>query len=186
MLGLLPLSVGFRRRWAILSPGSVRLDPKIIVAPALLLAVGAVGLLAAVTVTGRSEEPSSTAKMRDPIRDQKIADIEKQIGELNKSLAELKKTETTSMAMSAAIDGAIPADWAKDLQWRCIGPANMGGRITAFSVFEADPTTYWVATASGGLLKTDQQRHHLRAPVRPRSHRLHRRRLRGPVEQNVV
>ena len=39
-------------------------------------------------------------------------------------------------------------------QWRCIGPAAMGGRIVAFSVFEADPTTYWVATASGGLLKT--------------------------------
>ena len=30
----------------------------------------------------------------------------------------------------------------------------MGGRIIAISVFEADPTTYWVATASGGLLKT--------------------------------
>ncbi len=30
----------------------------------------------------------------------------------------------------------------------------MGGRIVAFSVFEADPSTYWVATASGGLLKT--------------------------------
>ena len=40
------------------------------------------------------------------------------------------------------------------LQWRCIGPATMGGRITAIAVFEADPTTYWVATASGGLLKT--------------------------------
>jgi photosystem II stability/assembly factor-like uncharacterized protein len=30
----------------------------------------------------------------------------------------------------------------------------MGGRIGAISVFEADPTTYWVATAAGGLLKT--------------------------------
>ncbi len=30
----------------------------------------------------------------------------------------------------------------------------MGGRIVALSVFEADPSTYWVATASGGLLKT--------------------------------
>ena len=48
----------------------------------------------------------------------------------------------------------IPADWVKELNWRCIGPAAMGGRIVAFSVFEADPTTYWVATASGGLLKT--------------------------------
>src|SRR5213078_4741091 len=33
-------------------------------------------------------------------------------------------------------------------------PATMGGRITAISVYEADPSTYWVATASGGLLKT--------------------------------
>jgi photosystem II stability/assembly factor-like uncharacterized protein len=30
----------------------------------------------------------------------------------------------------------------------------MGGCITAFSVFESDPSTWWVATASGGLLKT--------------------------------
>src|SRR5262245_22231680 len=49
----------------------------------------------------------------------------------------------------------LPGDWVKPLAtWRCIGPANMGGRITAISVFEADPTTYYVATASGGLLKT--------------------------------
>ena len=49
---------------------------------------------------------------------------------------------------------AVPADWVKELHWRCVGPAAMGGRIVAFSVFEADPSTYWVATASGGLLKT--------------------------------
>ncbi len=49
---------------------------------------------------------------------------------------------------------AVPADWVKEPHWRCIGPAAMGGRIVAFSVFEADPSTYWVATASGGLLKT--------------------------------
>jgi photosystem II stability/assembly factor-like uncharacterized protein len=53
-----------------------------------------------------------------------------------------------------ATNGTLPADWTKALQWRCIGPANMSGRITAISVFEADPSTYWVATASGGLLKT--------------------------------
>jgi photosystem II stability/assembly factor-like uncharacterized protein len=40
------------------------------------------------------------------------------------------------------------------LVWRNIGPANMSGRITAISVYEADPSTYWIATASGGLLKT--------------------------------
>src|SRR5207248_10637172 len=40
------------------------------------------------------------------------------------------------------------------LNWRCVGPANMGGRITAISVYGADPSMYWVATAGGGLLKT--------------------------------
>ena len=48
----------------------------------------------------------------------------------------------------------LPEDWVKVLNWRCIGPANMSGRITAISVFEADPKVYWIATASGGLLKT--------------------------------
>ncbi len=51
-------------------------------------------------------------------------------------------------------DGTLSAEWLKPLTWRCIGPANMGGRIVALSVYEADPTTYWLATASGGLLKT--------------------------------
>ena len=48
----------------------------------------------------------------------------------------------------------LPDSWTKAFTWRSIGPANMGGRITAISVFEADPSTYWVATASGGLVKT--------------------------------
>lgn len=30
----------------------------------------------------------------------------------------------------------------------------MGGRITGISVYDADPCTYWIASASGGLLKT--------------------------------
>lgn len=51
-------------------------------------------------------------------------------------------------------DLTLPLSWANTLKWRNIGPANMSGRITAVSVFEADPTTYWVATASGGLIKT--------------------------------
>ncbi len=48
----------------------------------------------------------------------------------------------------------LPEDWVKVLNWRCIGPANMSGRITAISVYEADPKVYWIASASGGLLKT--------------------------------
>src|SRR5262245_5278398 len=53
-----------------------------------------------------------------------------------------------------APEGTLSPEWVKTLKWRSIGPAAMGGRITAISAFEADPTTYWVATASGGLLKT--------------------------------
>jgi photosystem II stability/assembly factor-like uncharacterized protein len=53
-----------------------------------------------------------------------------------------------------AAEATLPESWVKTLNWRNIGPANMSGRITAISVFEADPSTYWVATASGGLLKT--------------------------------
>src|SRR5688572_23598986 len=48
----------------------------------------------------------------------------------------------------------LPESWSKLFAWRSIGPANMSGRITGLAVFEADPSTYYVATASGGLLKT--------------------------------
>lgn len=48
----------------------------------------------------------------------------------------------------------LPDAWVEQLEWRSIGPANMSGRIVALSVYEQDPTTWWAATASGGLLKT--------------------------------
>ncbi len=48
----------------------------------------------------------------------------------------------------------LPEEWVKAFSWRNIGPANMSGRITAIAVYEADPSTYYVATASGGLVKT--------------------------------
>ncbi|MGD8537953.1 MAG: hypothetical protein PVI66_04460 [Candidatus Aminicenantes bacterium] len=40
------------------------------------------------------------------------------------------------------------------LEWRCVGPANMGGRIDDFAVVESDPYTTYVGTASGGVWKT--------------------------------
>jgi photosystem II stability/assembly factor-like uncharacterized protein len=48
----------------------------------------------------------------------------------------------------------LPDTWTKALQWRPVGPANMSGRIVALAVNPNDPSNYWVATASGGLLKT--------------------------------
>ena len=57
-------------------------------------------------------------------------------------------------ASSAAFGQQLPDAWAKTLDWRSIGPATMGGRIIAIAVYEARPSTWWAATASGGLLKT--------------------------------
>ena len=48
----------------------------------------------------------------------------------------------------------LPPSWTDAIDFRSIGPANMSGRIVALAINENDPTNYWVATASGGLLKT--------------------------------
>ena len=40
------------------------------------------------------------------------------------------------------------------LSARCIGPANMGGRVTEIAVIESDPKTFYVAAAGGGVWKT--------------------------------
>jgi photosystem II stability/assembly factor-like uncharacterized protein len=101
-------------------------------------------LLALLTLSGpgRAEELS---------REQQIADLERQIQELARRIEDLRR-EPSPPAPKA--DEGIPASWLSALHWRSIGPASMGGRVVAFAVCEADPTTYWVATASGGLLKT--------------------------------
>jgi photosystem II stability/assembly factor-like uncharacterized protein len=108
-----------------------------------LLAAGLVSLAA---LPGRSDEP--------PPREKQIADIERQLQVLQKQLSELRQVGHNTPSTAPKSEGALPTDWVKALTWRCVGPANMSGRITAISVFEADPSTYWVATASGGLLKT--------------------------------
>src|SRR5579862_9056822 len=57
-------------------------------------------------------------------------------------------------AAQAKLEGGLPDNIVKTFNWRCVGPANMSGRITAIAVYEADPTCYWVATGGGGLVKT--------------------------------
>jgi photosystem II stability/assembly factor-like uncharacterized protein len=42
----------------------------------------------------------------------------------------------------------------RNLPWRCIGPAIMGGRIDAFAVVENRPSVMYVGTASGGVFKS--------------------------------
>src|SRR5262245_59741580 len=42
----------------------------------------------------------------------------------------------------------------KNLSWRSIGPANMGGRVTAIHGVRGDPKTFYVGGADGGIWKT--------------------------------
>ncbi len=95
--------------------------------------------------------PSASAQTPASDREEKVKQIEKQLLELQKQIDELKKAGVPA----AATPGGIPAEWAKKMNWRSIGPASMGGRIVDIAVFEADPCVYWIATASGGLLKTE-------------------------------
>ena len=97
-----------------------------------------------------AQEAAAPAKDRDQV----ISNLEKQVEALRKEIEALRKG-TPEREQASAPEGAIPAEWLKSLKWRCIGPAGMGGRITAISVYEADPSVWWVATASGGLLKTE-------------------------------
>ena len=57
-------------------------------------------------------------------------------------------------AAKAAEEPVVPETFLDGLKWRCIGPANMGGRIDDFAVVESDPHVFYVATASAGLWKT--------------------------------
>jgi photosystem II stability/assembly factor-like uncharacterized protein len=68
--------------------------------------------------------------------------------------------------LAAGVAGAAPApspappaapshaELLKRLELRNIGPAIMGGRIDDFAVVESRPSTFYVATASAGVLKT--------------------------------
>src|SRR5262249_37826491 len=94
---------------------------------------------------------SSRADCQQPTRDDQIKELQKQIDALGKKLDELRKSPATP---TVSPEPSLNPDWIKALTWRSIGPAAMGGRITALAVYEADPCIYWVATASGGLLKT--------------------------------
>lgn len=110
--------------------------------------------------------------------DSRLDRIEKQLLEISKSLQGMQKesakpsapanvdkpsTEPASKEAPAKEapadekkewDGVLSKEWLKGIRWRNVGPANMGGRIVDLAVNENSPSTWWAATASGGLLKT--------------------------------
>ena len=61
-------------------------------------------------------------------------------------------TSAPTVALVAAKDPV--ADAIAGLKWRSVGPANNAGRISAVHGVPGDPTTYYVAGANGGIIKT--------------------------------
>src|SRR5690349_3594828 len=59
-----------------------------------------------------------------------------------------------AMAVNSAAAPQNPTDKFKNLEFREIGPAVMGGRIDDFAVVESNPNIVYVGTASGGVWKT--------------------------------
>src|SRR6202140_2189340 len=55
----------------------------------------------------------------------------------------------TSVLAQPAHEGAL-----KNLKFREIGPAIMGGRVDDFAVVESDPRIIYVGSAAGGIFKT--------------------------------
>jgi photosystem II stability/assembly factor-like uncharacterized protein len=108
------------------------------------------GVTLALALAALCASGPSRAEEAEASREQQIAELQRQIAELTAKLEELRRAPAPNQPRPTA----IPDEWVKELKWRCVGPASMGGRIVALSVFDADPSTYWVATASGGLLKT--------------------------------
>ena len=52
------------------------------------------------------------------------------------------------------IRAQVPLEFLEALEYRPIGPAVMGGRVSDLAVDESDPSTFYVGTATGGLWKT--------------------------------
>lgn len=51
-------------------------------------------------------------------------------------------------------ESKLDETFLKNLQFRAIGPANMGGRIDDIAVVENNPSTFYVGAATGGVWKT--------------------------------
>ncbi len=123
------------------------------------LAAALIAIPSAPAVAQPPAIPPAAESKAEPVkkdREKEIAEVERQIAELRRRLEELRRPQAPMPRAKSGADasGAIPDDYIKKMTWRPIGPASMGGRITAIAAVESDPATYFIATASGGLLKT--------------------------------
>ena len=145
--------------------------------PRLFRWIGA--LLVAITlawsVSAQEEREEKKPEREKPADAKRLDQIESHLQELIKAVREFRreeaqspdaksseakssKSESPSASKSSTsatnTEMRFDAKWLGALSWRSIGPAGMGGRIVDLAVVDSDPSTYWVATAGGGLLKT--------------------------------
>ena len=57
--------------------------------------------------------------------------------------------------LATSASAQLPGNALDRFSPRAIGPGTMGGRTVDFAVYEEDPAIFYAATASGGLLKTE-------------------------------
>ncbi len=121
-----------------------------------LVLAGLLAALTAVPVGGVRSQDKGGQILTEADKQKQLAELQKQIAELNAKFEALK---AAPVGVAAVVDpkapaGTIPEGLLNPLAWRSIGPANMGGRVTALAVNESDPMMYWVGFGGGGLLKT--------------------------------
>lgn len=59
-----------------------------------------------------------------------------------------------SLFISDLFSQKLPENYLKNFHYRAIGPTRQGGRYVDYAVVKDNPTTFYCATASGGLWKT--------------------------------
>ncbi len=73
---------------------------------------------------------------------------------LRRSSLSIVFAAATAAASLHAQTGSRDSEALAGLKWRSVGPANNAGRISVVAGVPGDPSTYYVAGANGGIIKT--------------------------------
>lgn len=100
---------------------------------------------------GKADKPAAGS-------DEKAATPKKDVPAAKEANTEKKDSTTDKPEEKPATPVAkLPPESIKALPFRSIGPANMGGRVTDVEIHAGDPSLWWIATAGGGILKTENR-----------------------------
>ncbi len=66
-----------------------------------------------------------------------------------------RKRPQASAASAAASQRELSAEDLTAVSWRSVGPANMGGRVSAIALVPGSRKSFYVGYATGGIFKTD-------------------------------